>query len=56
MHNRKLKNIRCDDLGKPMKQTNFKIKNLGGTISREQLRFTVQEYQLVVNLTTITKP
>ena len=56
MHSRKLKNIRCDDLGKSMKQTSFKVKNLGGTIPREQLRFTVQEYQLVVNLTIVTKP
>ena len=56
MHSRKLKNTRCDDLGKPMKQTSFKVKNLGGTIPREQLRFTVQEYQLIVNLTIVTKP
>ena len=56
MHSEKLKNTRCDDLRKPMKQINFKVKNLGGTIPREQLRFTVQEYQLVVNLTIVTKP
>ena len=57
MHSEKLKNTRYDDLGKPMKQTSFKVKkNLGETIPREQLRFTVQEYKLVVNLTTVIKP
>ena len=29
MHSRKLKNTRCDDLGKPMKQTSFKVKTWG---------------------------
>ena len=27
---------RYDDLGKPMKQTNFTVKNLGGNLSKKQ--------------------
>ena len=37
MHSGKLNNTRCDDPGKPMKQTSFKVKkNLEGMIPREQ--------------------
>ena len=32
MHNRKLNKTRYDDLGKPMKQTSFTVKNLGGNL------------------------
>ena len=47
MHDRKLNNIWCDDVGKPMKQTNFKVKNLGRMIPGEtihyiKLRFTIK--------------
>ena len=34
MHNRKLNKTRYDDLGKPMKQTSFKVKNLGETFPK----------------------
>ena len=30
MHSRKVNKIRYDDLGKPMKQTNFTVKKLKG--------------------------
>ena len=36
MHNRKLKKTRYDDLGKPMKQTSFTGKNLGGNFPKKQ--------------------
>ena len=36
MHNRKLNKIRYDDSGKPMKQTSFTVKNLGGNFPEKQ--------------------
>ena len=36
MHNGKLNKIRYDDLGKPMKQTSFTVKNLGGNLPEKQ--------------------
>ena len=39
MHNGKVNKIRYDDLGKPMKQTSFTIKNLGGNLLEKQ--FTI---------------
>ena len=39
MHNRKVNKTRYDNSGKPMKQTSFTIKNLGGNLSKRQ--FTI---------------
>ena len=36
MHNRKLNKTRYDDPGKPMKQTSFTVKNLGGNFLEKQ--------------------
>ena len=36
MHNGKLNKRRYDNLGKPMKQTSFAIKNLGGNLLEKQ--------------------
>ena len=36
MHSRKLNKTRYDDLGKPMKQTSFTLKNLGGSLPEKQ--------------------
>ena len=36
MHSRKVNKTRYDDLGKPMKQTNFTIKNLEGNLPEKQ--------------------
>ena len=36
MHNRKLNKTRYDDIGKPIKQTNFTVKNLGGSHPEKQ--------------------
>ena len=35
MHNRIINKIRYDDPGKPMKQTNFTIKILGGNLPKK---------------------
>ena len=36
MHNGKLNKIRYDNLEKPMKQTSFTVKNLGGNLPEKQ--------------------
>ena len=36
MHSKKLNKTRYDDLGKPMKQTSFTVKNLGGNLPEKQ--------------------
>ena len=36
MHSRKLNKTIYDDPGKPMKQTSFIVKNLGGNLSEKQ--------------------
>ena len=36
MHSRIVNKTRYDDLGKPMKQTSFTLKNLGGNLPEKQ--------------------
>ena len=36
MHNRKVNKTRYDDPGKPVKQTSFTVKNLGGNLPKKQ--------------------
>ena len=36
MQNEIVNNIRYNDLGKPMKQTSFTVKNLGGNLPKNQ--------------------
>ena len=36
MHSRKVNKTRYDDLGKPMKQTSFTLKNLRGNLPKKQ--------------------
>ena len=36
MHSEKLNETKYDDLGKPMKQTSFTVKNLGGNLPKKQ--------------------
>ena len=36
MHNKKINKIRYDDPRKPMKQTSFTVKNLGGNLPEKQ--------------------
>jgi len=43
-YNRKLNNTRYDDSRKPMKQTNFKVKNLGGPILRRAIHYQIKVY------------
>ena len=36
MHGRTINKTRYDDSGKPMKQTSFPVKNLGGNLPKKQ--------------------
>ena len=36
MHSREINKTRYDDLGKPMKQISFTVKNMGGNLSEKQ--------------------
>ena len=36
MQRQKINKTRYDDLGKPMKQTSFTVKNLGGNLPKKQ--------------------
>ena len=60
MHGGKLNNIWCNDLGKPMKQTSFRVKKPRENDPKRnnplyQIEIYNQEYQFVVNLITVTK-
>ena len=48
--NGKINKTRYDDLGKPMKQTSFTIKNLGGNLSKKQSTIIKRNSNLVQNL------
>ena len=50
MHNGKVNKIRYDDLGKPIKQTSFTVKNLGGNLPEKQ--FTIVK----ISFRSSTKP
>ena len=45
MHNRKLNKTRYDDLGKPMKQTSFTVKNLGGNLPEKQFTIVKRSFR-----------
>ena len=50
MHSRKVNMTRYDDVGKPMKQTSFTVKNLGWNLSEKQ--FTIVKRSFISS----TKP
>ena len=45
MHSRKLNKTRYDDLGKPMKQTSFTVKNLGGNLPEKQFTIVKRSFR-----------
>ena len=45
MHSRKLKKTRYDDSGKPMKQTSFTVKNLGGNLPEKQFTIVKRSFR-----------
>ena len=42
---RKINKIRYDDLGKPMKQTCFTVKNLGGNLPEKQFTIVKRSFR-----------
>ena len=45
MHNGKINKTIYDDLGKPMKQTSFTIKNLGGNLPKTQFTIVKRSFR-----------
>ena len=41
----KINKIRYDDLGKPMKQTSFTVKNLGGNLPEKQCTIVKRSFK-----------
>ena len=46
MHNGKVNKTRYDDLGKPMKLSNFTVKNLEGNPSRKAIHYNKEKFQI----------
>ena len=45
MHNRKVNKTRYDDPEKPMKQTSFTVKNLGGNLPKKQFTIVKKSFR-----------
>ena len=45
MHSGKINKTRYDDLGKPMKQTSFTVKNLGGNLLEKQFTIVKKSFR-----------
>ena len=45
MHNGKLNKTRYDDLGKPIKQTSFTVKNLGENLPKKQFTIVKRSFR-----------
>ena len=45
MHNRIVNKTRYDDQGKPMKQTRFTVKNLGGNLPKKQFTIVKRSFK-----------
>ena len=52
MHSGKVNMTRYDDLGKPMKQTSFTVKNLGWNLSEK--RFTIVKRSFISSTKTLS--
>ena len=48
MHNRKVNKIRYGDPRKPMKQTYFTIKNLGGNLPEKQFTIVKRSFRFSI--------
>ena len=46
MHSGKVNKTRYDDLGKPMKQTSFTVKNLGEKPSQKEIHYNKEKFQI----------
>ena len=46
MHNGKVNKTRYDDLGKPMKQTSYTVKNLEGNLPEKEIHYSKKKFQI----------
>ena len=53
MHSGKLNKTRYDDLGKPMKQTSFIVKNLGGNLPEKQFTIVKRSFRSSTKLLSL---
>ena len=53
MHNEKLNKRRYDNLGKPMKQTSFTVKNLGGNLLEKQFIIVKRSFRSSTKLLSL---
>ena len=53
MHNGKVNKIRYDDLGKPIKQTSFTVKNLGGNFPEKQSTIVKRSFKSSTKLLSL---
>ena len=51
--NGKINKTRYDDLGKPMKQTNFTVKNLGGNLPQKQSTIVKRNFKFSTKLLSL---
>ena len=53
MHNRKVNKTRYDDPEKPMKQTSFTVKNLGGNLLKKQFTIVKRSFRSSIKLLSL---
>ena len=53
MHNRKVNKTRYDDPEKPMKQTSFTVKNLGGNLPKKQFTIVKKSFRSSIKLLSL---
>ena len=46
MYNGKVNKTRYDDLEKPMKQTSFTVKNLGGNLPKKTIHYSKEKFKI----------
>ena len=56
MHSGKLNKIRYNDQGKPMKQTSFTVKNLGGNLPKKQSTIIKRSFRSSTKLLSLDFP
>ena len=56
MHNGKINKTRYDDLEKPMKQTSFTVKNLGGNLPKKQSTIIKRSFRSSTKILSLDFP
>ena len=53
MHSKKVNNTRYDDPRKPIKQTSFTVKNLGGNLSKKKFTIVKKSFRSSTKLLSL---